>query len=209
MCTPFLLRRDGVPIGSMGDFHPAPDGLRQAIHAASEFAESNHEKLEVLAIRYALETWLKVGSLVGGRGEPLASEERTYLNEPIMTSDENGNRRLGVSVMGVSNLDELDEIIRVWRSILDGYEERKVDEGGTITPSDGLTDREWSLMRRQRIQKLAEGVRKAIGDWVDFAWASPGEGFVNVPVEQKGEEVVDSDEDLWAPLPSPPSEKAA
>jgi aryl-alcohol dehydrogenase-like predicted oxidoreductase len=57
-----LLRRKGVPIGSMGDFHPAPDGLRAAVHAASEWMENQGEKLEVVAIRYALEFWLREGS---------------------------------------------------------------------------------------------------------------------------------------------------
>jgi hypothetical protein len=197
----------------MGDFHPAPNGLREAVQAASHFAESAGEKLEVLAIRYALETWLKAGSPVGGRGEPLASEERTYLSEPISGGYGDENEKLGVSVMGVSKLEELDETIRVWRSILDGYEERKIDGEGTITPCDGLSDREWSLMRRERIQELARGVKGIIGTWMDYAWASPGEGFVNEPVEHKVEMAgagIDEGEDegMMIPLPSPPTEAA-
>jgi hypothetical protein len=208
-----LLRHQGVPIGSMGDFHPAPDGLRCAVQDASSFAESTGEKLEVLAIRYALETWLKAGAAVGARGELLASEERTYLSQPIMVTNGSQNKKVGVSVMGVSNLEELDETIRVWRSILDGFEERKIDEEGAITPSDGLSDREWSLMRRQRIQDLAEGVRNVIGEWVNFAWESPGEGFVNVllPGEGKDGEMVDVEEveHMSGVLPSPPNEEVA
>jgi aryl-alcohol dehydrogenase-like predicted oxidoreductase len=226
-----LLRRHGVPIGSMGDFHPAPNELRVTVQAAATFADKQGEKLEVLAIRYALESWLQSGSPLGSHGEPLASEERTYLDLPITNQEE----KLGVSVMGVSNLEELYETIRVWRSILDGQEKTytqdshtqlggprtgngigsKRDEGGTLTPSDELTDREWSHMRRDRIQVLATGVREVMGEWVDFAWESPGPGFVNVPLPKEeggwGMEVdggEDESEDEMA-LPSQPTEEVA
>ncbi|OAX79540.1 hypothetical protein ACJ72_06141 [Emergomyces africanus] len=212
-----LLRSNGVPIGSMGDFHPAPDGLRNVIHAASEWVEKQGEKIEVVAIRYALETWLREGSPVGALGPPLAP--------PLAPSPDTDpgsislamvgiGRRLGVSVMGVSNIDELNETLRVWHSIVDGlenegdndvsssektgyFEEETTATGENFAPStftttskppsalspcDAITDRQWSRARRQRILKLAKGIRDILGpEWVDYTWASPEEGFVNIP----------------------------
>lgn len=142
-----LLRRDGVPIGSMGDFHPAPNPLRSAIHRAAECASQHNEKLEVVAIRFALESWLRVGAKAGALGAPLA---RAVDADPGFLSVANlgTGKRLGVSVMGVSNIDELDETLRVWHSILDGLEnwndddggselESKVQSAGVATPKDG------------------------------------------------------------------------
>lgn len=222
-----LLRREGVPIGSMGDFHPAPDGLRSAIHESSAWIDKQGEKLEVVAIRFALESWLRHGSSAGALGPPLApsaSSDPGFLSATTMGVGE----KLGVSVMGVSNLDELNETLRVWRSIVEGLENglddttttpipetdviteetqpghsyfdpesikkgtdistafstakpAKINAPATLTPSDGLiTDREWSRNRRTRILALSQRIREMLGpDWVDYAWSSPGEGFVN------------------------------
>lgn len=144
-----LLRRDGVPIGSMGDFHPAPDPLRSAICHAAECTAQHGEKLEVVAIRFALESWLRAGAKAGALGAPLA---RAADADPGFLSVANigTGRRLGVSVMGVSNIDELDETLRVWRSILDGLEnwdedddasdfETKLHSAGPSTPREKLT----------------------------------------------------------------------
>lgn len=124
-----LLRRDGVPIGSMGDFHPAPNALRTAVHAAAQCTAQSGEKLEVVAIRFALESWLRVGAKAGALGAPLA---RAADADPGFLSVANigTGRRLGVSVMGVSNVAELDETLRVWHSILDGLESWNEDEEG-------------------------------------------------------------------------------
>ena len=240
-----LLRREGVPIGSMGDFHPAPNGLRSAIHESSAWIDNQGEKLEVVAIRFALESWLRHGSSTGALGPPLApsaSSDPGFLSATTMGVGE----KLGVSVMGVSNLDELNETLRVWRSIVEGLENglddnpstpiplpipdadkmimedtqpgdtyfdaKAVQKGteistafstttststsssnpfkskapATLTPSDGLiTDREWSRNRRTRILALSQRIREMLGpEWVDYAWDSPGEGFVNtLPTE--------------------------
>ncbi|KAL1885790.1 hypothetical protein Plec18167_001285 [Paecilomyces lecythidis] len=177
-----LLRRNGVPIGSMGDFHPAPDGLRSAIHDASVWADGQGEKIEVIAIRFALESWLRKGAPAGALGPPLAPSPGA---DPGFLSAANigTGERLGVSVMGVSNLDELNETLRVWHSIVDGLEDKSNDDeqAPIPTPSDGLiTDREWSRNRRQVIESLAAQIQSILGSqWVDYTWASPGPGFVN------------------------------
>lgn len=188
-----LLRRVGVPIGSMGDFHPAPDGLRTAIQRAAEWVDTQGEKLEVVAIRFALETWLREGSPAGALGPPLApapDADAGFLSVVNIGTGE----RLGVSVMGVSTVDELNETLRVWHSIIDGLENKPDDDvdspsalqasttaAALPTPSDGLvTDRAWSFARRGRIAALAQQIQSLLGaDWVDYIWDSPGPGFVN------------------------------
>ncbi|KAJ5975358.1 hypothetical protein N7481_009065 [Penicillium waksmanii] len=186
-----LLRRDGVPIGSMGDFHPAPDALRGVVRDAAGVADGRGEKLEVVAIRFALESWLRDGAGAGGFGAPMA---KGVDSDPgfISVKSVGAGRRLGVSVMGVSNVAELDETLRVWNSIVDGLENCEDGEfegkgastpttSNILTPSEGLiTDRAWSRTRRANILQLAAEIRDVIGEeWVDYVWASPDADFKN------------------------------
>jgi aryl-alcohol dehydrogenase-like predicted oxidoreductase len=191
-----LLRGQGPPIGAMGNWHPAPDELRKAVRAASDWTDKQGERLEVVALRFALENWLREATKVGASGDPLAFPAETYHSKTI-------RQKLGVSVMGVSKITELDETIRVWRSVLDGMAD-DLDQGpGTITPSDAVSDHEWSLQRRQRIRVLAKGIRTVIGQWADFAWASPEPGFVNKRHQR------DANEDESFPLIEPNNAKSA
>lgn len=152
-----LLRAVGVPVGGKGDFHPAPAELRSAVHEAAEFVKARGEKLEVVSIRWSLDAWARQGSATAGAG-------------------------IGVSVMGVSNLAELDETLRVWHSVLDGldYKGREVKQ----------EEREWSVRRAAEVNEMVEGIWKILGKWRGYTWASPDEGYVNVRVV-KG--VVDED----------------
>jgi len=136
--------------------------------------ENQGERMEIVAVRFALENWLKEGSKVGTLGDPHSSTDATY------SSQSGQGQRLGVSVMGVSKLSELDETVRVWRSVLDGLnDDLDNSEDDAMTPSDALSDHEWSLQRRQKIRVLAKGIREVIGKWADYTWASPEPGFVN------------------------------
>ena len=168
-----LLRKEGPPVGAMGNWHPAPDGLREACATASKWIDAQGEKFEIVAVRFALENWLKEGAKAGAFGDPLNDLTPSYDSLPIK------KQRLGVSVMGVSKIEELDETIRVWRSVLDGLNDYETSEPGTITPSEGLSDHEWSLQRRQQIRVYARQLRQMIGGWADYTWSSPDPGFVN------------------------------
>jgi aryl-alcohol dehydrogenase-like predicted oxidoreductase len=200
-----LLRRQGVPIGALGNWHPAPDELRKAVQSASQYTDKVGEKLEVVAVRFALESWLREGANVGTHGHPLSPSGSPY------STAWPSRQRLGVSVMGVSKLEELDETMRVWRSVLDGCADDFDAETGTITPSDAVSDHDWSLQRRRRIRTLAKDIRDVIGDAADFTWDSPGKDFVNQRVV-KG--AVEEEEELLpltvaeapAVLLTPPSE---
>ncbi|KAI9766450.1 MAG: hypothetical protein M1840_006557 [Geoglossum simile] len=158
-----LLRRSGVPIGGKGDWHPAEEGLRRACYEASEFCDKYGEKIECVAICYALENWIQEGSSVGSRGDSASGlpidQQTTKLGE---------GRRLGVSVIGCSTVEELEETMRLWYNIMDGLE------------SGWKGGHEWSVARKKEISILAAGIREVLGKWVDFAWPSPGPGYVNV-----------------------------
>lgn len=165
-----LLRREGPPVG-LTDFHPAGKDLRTAIKSASDFCDSHGEKLEVVAIRFALESWIKTGSSVGSLGDPASGVP--WRHETI---EELGGNKLGVSVMGVSKISELEKTLQVWRSILDGLE-----NGQETANAAGRwkKDHEWSLNRKRAVQLLAEGIQESLGDFLDHTWPSPPPGFIN------------------------------
>lgn len=170
-----LLRRGGVPTGALGNWHPAPDALREAVHKASDFCDQHNEKLEVVAIRWALESWIEAGSIVGSRGDPASGIP--WKKESI---DEVGGKKLGVSVMGVSTLGELEETMRVWRSILDGMEKDHAVQSGRP-----LDEHEWSLKRKEEVKALAKGVWAELKEWKDFDWGSPGDHWLREPVSEE------------------------
>jgi D-arabinose 1-dehydrogenase len=189
-----LLRRAGVPIGGLGDFHPAPSDLRAAIRRASDFCDAYGERIEVIAIRFALETWISAGALVGSQGDPASGVPWKH-----ESNDDVGGTKLGVSVIGVSRAEELEKTMLVWRSILDGLENGKET---AVQAGRWYRAWEWSRNRRKAVQILADGVREELGVWFDFAWASPGDGFVNQ--RKKGSKVIQDGAASWlTPAASP------
>ncbi|OAL49711.1 Aldo/keto reductase [Pyrenochaeta sp. DS3sAY3a] len=190
-----LLRREGVPVGGLGDFHPAPSALREAVRHASVFCDAHGERLEVIAMRFALETWISAGALCGSQGDPASGVPWTH-----ESNSDVGGSKLGVSVIGVSRAPELEKTMLVWRSILDGL------EGGRETAVQaGRWYRacEWSLNRRKAVQILAEGVQEVLGSWFGYAWASPGEGYVNTRKDKVGDNKTVRDGDAAAPWLTP------
>lgn len=159
-----LLRHVGVPIGAQGDFHPSPKDLRIAIKDASDWCDSQGERIETIALRWGLETWLREGKSVGSKGDPSCG-----ISHPAPKAD---HPKLGVSVIGVSKVDELEETILMWRDILDGLE---YGEQNTAGSSDTFLK---SRSRQEEVQRLAGGIRQRLGTWVDYTWASPEPGFV-------------------------------
>lgn len=193
-----LLRKEGVPVGSQGNWHPAGSDLRAAVKRASDFCDRHDEKLEVISIRYALESWLTVGASVGSRGDPASGVP--WKRE---SNQEVGGNRLGVSVMGVSKRKELEKTMQVWRSILDGL------EGGAETARKAgrwSRDHEWSVVRQRAVQILTDGIREHLDEFVDYTWESPGPGFVNRLGKQKEE--LKAEEPPWmTPAASPQPEE--
>lgn len=162
-----LLRRVGVPIGAQGDFHPSPKGLRIAIKGASDWCDSQGERIERVALRWGLETWLQEGKPGGSKGDPPCR-----ILHSVAGVD---SPKLGASVIGVSTVDELEETMLMWRDILDGLEYYEQNSAGS---SDTYLK---SRSRKVEVQRLADGIRQRLGTWADYTWASPEPGFVNKP----------------------------
>lgn len=173
-----LCRSQGPPVGAMGNWHPAPDGLRGACLDAARYVEQNHsEKLENIAIRFAMESWLDIGQDLGSQG-PTPAEAISLLNSRIQDSTaqtddtitthgeqaRSGRSKLGVSVMGVSKLTELHDTMEVYASILASREQGNA-----------------SAVQRSSVHKITQHIREQIlgQQWTDFAWSSPDPGFVN------------------------------
>lgn len=176
--------------------------------------EPGETSLAAAALRFALESWLHEGAVAGGRGPPPVgvglgldgdmdnSTKVTSCGEEQSQGQGHGQeqgqdqgleqrRKLGVSVLGVSNLAELDETLCIWRSILDGFEaELEHEGGGEAKGSDGAKlfnencttpATSAALRRRQHVHDIAQGVADILGpEWLDYVWASPGPGFVRV-----------------------------
>ncbi|TKA31982.1 hypothetical protein B0A50_01227 [Salinomyces thailandicus] len=195
-----LLRREGVPIGSMGNWHPSSDDLRAAVKRASDFCDRHDEKLEVVAIRYALEQWLRIGSCVGSRGDPASG-----VPWQLESNEQVGGSRLGVSVMGVSKTSELEKTMQVWRSILDGLEN---GQETAIRAGRWKRDHDWSLNRRKAIEILADGIHEHIDEYLDYTWDSPDKDFVNKRGRAEDQGQLKSAEESWlTPAASPQAEE--
>ena len=183
-----LLRREGVPTGGAGDWHPATSELRAAVKRASEFCDDHDERIGVVSLRWALESWAEIGASLGSRGDPASG---------VRESNEASRKRLGVTVVGFTKKEELQAGLKVWRSILDG-----LDGGDATAQKAGRwhRDHEWSLNRREAVQILADGIREILGEHVDYTWDSPPKGFINKLVKGHGQ-----DEDaLMTPARTPP-----
>ncbi|KAK6064241.1 D-arabinose 1-dehydrogenase 2 [Seiridium cupressi] len=168
-----LLTTRGADNGPMKVWHPSPSGLRGAIKALVSVATKADEKLEVVAIRWALDNWARDGATRGG----------TFKCLPQGT-------RVGVSVMGVANVAELEETWRVFCSVIEGYNPKP--SSTEMAEAHAL-----SLERRQKIQGLVENMWDVLGVWKDYSWSSPDLGFVNTRrKEDKG--VFPKDDGIYA-----------
>ena len=153
-----LLRRDGVPVGSRGDFHPAPGGLREACGHAADVCAAHGQTLDTLAIRFALEEWSAEGKDVGFRRK--------------MTTGSNGldDTAVGVSVIGVSSVAELEQNVAVWRRVSGSRDEGRPSETAVDEPPEPDPG-------PKSHRDLYADVRSALGHWVDYAWPSPGADY--------------------------------
>ncbi|KAI5291558.1 hypothetical protein KEM54_003593 [Ascosphaera aggregata] len=149
-----LLRQVGVPIGAMGDFHPSPNNLRQAIAKASKWlADTEGKKIEKEALHFSLGAWAVDGSRAGASGPVPGQTDVTELT----------SRKVGVSVIGVSNVEELTENLNVWKAIMNEASQNITQQG---VKAVGMED-------------VVSKFEEILGEWFDYAWDSPGKNFVN------------------------------
>lgn len=166
-----LLTQKGIPPNPeskespLVKWHPSPPELRIACKKLGELAAAKGERLESVAIRWALEEWARVGAEAGvgvdaGPGSSL---------------------KVGPTVCGVSSIPELEETVAEWNGVLEGLEK--------LATVEKKERRAYGSERQEKVLKLVEDeMWPALGGWIDFAWASPGEGYVNTRrPEDKGQ----------------------
>ncbi|KAI8162947.1 D-arabinose 1-dehydrogenase [Colletotrichum sp. SAR 10_70] len=162
-----LLTTRGVDDGPMASWHPAPGPLRKLCKSLVAFAEGAGEKMEDVALYWAMANWARVGGAFG-----------TEFLPPTFA----GPAKVGVSVMGVTSVKELEETWADFQAVLR-------DLSGTQTEGEKKEYQGSMVSRYEKIQRLVtEQMWPALGEWRNYSWASPDEGFVN----QRAQSAVDA-----------------
>ncbi|KFA68121.1 hypothetical protein S40285_02575 [Stachybotrys chlorohalonatus IBT 40285] len=148
-----LLTTRGVNAGPQNTWHPAPPGLRKACHDLVPIVEADGKRMEDVCVRWALQTWGRIGA-------PFGSHAYSLTNGTSLSS-----RRLGIVVMGVAQVGDLEENYATWKSAVAG--------------ATGMDQA--SVEQAKDVDKLVtEKLIPSLGEWKDFTWASPETGFVNL-----------------------------
>jgi len=142
-------------------WHPSPPALRLACKKLAEISAAAGERLESVAIRWALDEWVRVAA-AADVGTTLATPGEIPLS-------------IGATVCGVSSITELEETVKEWREVVENCR-------GNFFRAEG-TERALGEYHSERSRKILELVKNelwpALGAWRDFAWASPSPGYVN------------------------------
>lgn len=144
-----LLKSRGIDSTQMSSWHPAPADLRAACAKLSDM--TGEDTLESVALRWALSSWERHGEGFGTHVTAAVDPVHVY--------------KRGISVMGVSSVEELDETVKLWKE---------------ATEKMSPKAREIALLVHDTLQP-------ALGKHKDQTWISGGPGFVNQrPAEEMG-----------------------
>ncbi|KAK4187059.1 putative D-arabinose 1-dehydrogenase [Podospora australis] len=173
-----LLTSRGIPVDAgtpvIGDdgeeiespfvkWHPSPPELRLACKKLADIAAIAGERLESVSLRWSLQEWARVGAAAGVGVELPSPTARQHLE------------RVGAAVCGVTSSLELEETVAEWRGALSCL-------GKTL---EGKPDENYGPLREEKVLQLVEKeLWPVLGEWIDFAWDSPGKGFVNTRREE-------------------------
>ncbi|KAK5462644.1 hypothetical protein LTS15_002356 [Exophiala xenobiotica] len=122
-----LLRVGSVPQGRLGDFHPAPAGLRKAAQDAGAYVSRQGENLAALALRYAV--WRSVAC-------------------------SNGSVRVCI-ITGISSIAELTENVEAVQKVLLSTDDTSKRLSSSCTINQ--TQVEKDLPRFQKVQEILGG----------------------------------------------------
>jgi len=143
-----LLRKEGVPMGTRGDWHPAPPDLRKAASLAADEMDKKGEKLSTLALRHALFRSLDLST------------------DSVRVS----------TIIGMGNLDELHDNRATIRSVFTSEEaatqalagpERFQSVDKTLFLDK--VDRE----RYELDKSLVATVQASLEPWIDYSFGDP------------------------------------
>lgn len=160
-----LLTSRGIPADPPSDktdsllvhWHPSPPELRIACKKLAELSAAAGERLESVAIRWAIAEWARIAA-AAGLGVDIAA--------PGV-----GPQKVGVTVCGVTTIGELEETVAEWRGVL-------------ASLALGGSDEVYGPARQEKVLSLVRNeLWPALQSWLDYTWDSPGAGFVNTRPE--------------------------
>jgi len=134
-----LLRKGGVPLGALGNWHPAPPELRAAAQRAAEWVESQGDVLSSLALRFAI----------------AKAQQNSSPGYTITT------------ITGIGSISDLEENVATARKVLRRKETAESDNSASHSVGfDQSHTLDVEAVKRDA--RLYEGVRKILGSWLDF-----------------------------------------
>lgn len=141
-----LLRSGGVPVGQLGDWHPAPPGLREASQRASAWVDAEGETLASVALQFAV----------------VKSLQRAAPGFSIST------------ITGISTLSDLDQNVATASKMLEGSS--GIQNGHDATVKQSLLGRTvLRETAAAAAVPLFEGVQRILGDWIDYDFSGPSQ----------------------------------
>lgn len=140
-----LLRSGGVPVGQLGDWHPAPAGLRDASQRASAWVEARGDTLASVALQFAV-----VRSLQGASPGFSVS-----------------------TITGISTLSDLDQNVTTAAKVLDPLGTQSTDQAMTNESLLGRNTLNETAVAAS--VPLFEGVQQILGDWIGYDFSSPSQ----------------------------------
>ncbi len=144
----------GKKASPLAQWHPSPFGLRVACKQLAGLVAAAGERLEAVAIRWALAEWARLGAEAGFGVGP--------------------SRKVGATVCGVSTISELEETVAEWRGSLSSL-------GHAV---DGADEAYGPARQAKVLSLVQKELWPALGSWLDYVWDSPGSGFVNTRRER-------------------------
>jgi D-arabinose 1-dehydrogenase len=142
-----LLRSSGVPLGSLGDWHPAPGGLRDAVLQASDWVEEQGENLAALSLRYSVFRLLNAKTKSPGAS----------------------------TIFAVRSVEELNFNLRALTSAF-GWDSSAPDKG-IKESSPLWNSKIANRAQLRRDEPLFNGVQERLGEWIGFTFTSPESGW--------------------------------
>jgi hypothetical protein len=138
-----LLYSSGVPLGSLGDWHPTPGGLRKVVLQASDWVEEQGENLATLSLQYSV---------------------FRLLNAEIKSPGAS-------TIFAIRSVEELDFNLQALESAFKWDSSAPNNEINGRSPLWNSTMANRAQLRRDK--PLFNGVRERLGEWIDFTFTSP------------------------------------
>ncbi|KIW29093.1 uncharacterized protein PV07_04933 [Cladophialophora immunda] len=153
-----LLRSGGVPVGALGNWHPAPLELRAVCQKAAEWVEDESDNLASVALRFSI-----------SRAQRAC---RTGFNVTTIT--------------GIISESDLEENVRAAKQIL--QKSIATTSNSAIEPSGDLLFQYGDLDEEAvgRDKPLYEGVRKILGRWLDYEFFGSPKPRIQIQAQKDG-----------------------